>query len=145
MYVSQVVMAPLPNIEIVSLLIILTTRKFGLKASLSVYIFVFAEFFTYGIEIWVINYLYVWAILVLIIFAIRKIENKIIYTLISAIFGLLFGILCSVPYFITGGFAGGISYIIGGLYYDLLHCGGNLVLTLLLFAPMTKALDKALK
>lgn len=145
MYVSQVVMAPLANIEIVSLLIILTTRKFGLKALLSVYAFVFCEVLTYGISMWVINYLYVWAVLMLIVYPIRKFENKIIYVLVSAIFGLFFGVLCSVPYFVTGGVAGGIAYIVGGLYFDLLHCVGNFVLTFLLFAPMTKALDKVLK
>lgn len=64
MYVSQVIMSPLPNIEIVSLLIILITRKFGCKAFLAVYVFVGCEILTYGLSMWVVNYLYVWDILV---------------------------------------------------------------------------------
>ena len=60
MYVSQVIMASLPNIEIVSLFVILITRKFGIRALYSIYIFVACEVFTYGISMWVINYFYPW-------------------------------------------------------------------------------------
>ena len=145
MYVSQVIMAPLPNIEIVSLLIILTTRKFSYKALASVYVFAFCEIFTYGLGIWTVNYLYVWTVLCLIILIIRQIDSTIIYAFISAIFGLLFGTLCSVPYFFAGGFASGVSYIIAGLTFDLLHCGGNFVIALLLYKPLTKVFDKLIK
>ena len=142
MYVSQVIMASLPNIEIVSLLIILITRKFGVKAFLAVYVFVGLEILTYGFSMWVINYLYVWAILVLIILCFRKIENVYLYAIISAVFGLLFGIFCSVPYFIAGGIPMGISYIIGGLGFDIAHCVGNLVLVIVLYKPLGKVMNK---
>ena len=142
MYVSQVVMASLPNIEIVSLFIIMVTRKFGVKAFLSVYIFVGLEILTYGFSMWVINYLYVWAILVLIILCFRKIDNAYIYAVISAIFGLFFGVFCSMPYFITGGIPMGISYIISGLGFDIAHCLGNMVLVSILYKPLTKVMNK---
>lgn len=142
MYVSQVIMASLPNIEIVSLLIILVTRKYGFKAFLAVYVFVGLEILTYGLSMWVINYLYVWAILVLIILFVKKIDNAIFYALITALFGLLFGTFCSVPYFITGGIPMGISYIISGIGFDFLHCGGNFVLLLVLYKPLTRVMDK---
>jgi len=145
MYVSQVIMSSLPNIEIVTLLIILTTRKFGLKALYSVYIFVMCEIFTYGINIWVINYLYVWAVLCVIIFFVRGFDNNILFGLIAAIYGLLFGTLCSIPYFITGGLSMGISYIISGFWYDIIHCVGNLILTVLLYPPLIKVLNKSIK
>ena len=105
MYVSQVIMAPLTNIELVSFLIIIVARRFGVKSFVSVYIFAFLEIMTYGFHIWSINYLYVWAILVLIVLPFRKINNVIFYTAISGIFGITFGTLCSIPYFITGGFS----------------------------------------
>ncbi len=145
MYVSQVIMSQLPNIEIVSLLIILITRKFGGKAFLAVYVFVGLEVLTYGLSMWVINYLYVWAILCLVVCVLRKIDNVWVYTLLSSIYGLFFGTLCSIPYFLTGGFAFGISYIASGLGFDLLHCGGNFIITLLLYKPLKNALDKAVK
>lgn len=145
MYVSQVIMSSLPNIEIVSLLIILITRKFGLKALYAVYTFVGCEILTYGISEWVVNYLYVWAILCLVIFFIRKIDSAAVYSLVLAIYGLLFGTLCSVPSFLAGGISMGIAYIISGFWYDILHSMGNLILTAVLYRPLTKALDRALK
>ena len=142
MYVSQVIMAPLPNIEIVTFLIIIVTRKFGVSALCSVYVFVFCEIFTYGFHIWSINYLYVWAILCLIVLPLRRIDNIFLYTFIAAAFGIIFGTLCSVPYFLTGGVAFGISYIISGLSFDVTHCIGNAVLTFVLYIPISKVINK---
>ena len=145
MYISQVIMSSLPNIEIVSLLIILTTRKFGLKAFYAVYTFVGCEILTYGLSEWAVNYLYVWAVLCLSIFFIRKIDSAAVYSLVAAIYGLLFGTLCSIPSFLIGGVSLGFAYIISGFWYDILHCIGNLILTAVLYRPLTKALDRALK
>lgn len=145
MYVSQVIMAPLPNIEVVSLLIIITTCAFGVKSLCSVYIFVFCEVMTYGFSMWVINYLYVWVILWIIIFLLRKAENHILFALISGIYGLFFGTLCSIPYFITGGIGVGITYIIKGFWFDIAHCGGNFLLALLLFKPLYSVLMKTVR
>ena len=144
MYVSQVIMASLPNIEIVSFLIIVISRKFGFKSFISVYIFVFLEVLTYGLAQWVISYLYVWAILALVVCLLKKIDNHIFYSIISGAFGFLFGVLCSPVSFFVGGFGYGISWIISGLWFDFLHGVGNLVLTFLLFKPITKVLNKAL-
>ena len=145
MYVSQVIMAPLPNIEIVSLLMILTTRKFGYKVFISVYVFVGCEIFTYGLEMWAINYLYVWDVLILAVLIIRKVDNVIVYTLLSSIFGLTFDIFCSIPYFLTGGIAGGVAYIIKGVNFSFLHCYGNFITTILLYTPLTKVMNKVIK
>ncbi len=145
MYVSQVVMSSLPNIEIVSLLIIILARKFSFKALASVYIFVLCEILTYGLHIWVVNYLYVWAILAVIVCLVKKINNTIFYAIISGLFGLLFGSLCAIPYFFTLGFAGGITYIANGLWFDLLHSVGNFLIVLILYKPLIIAFDKALK
>ena len=145
MYVTQVVMSQLPNIEAVSLLIIVTTCLLGVKALFSVYIFVICEIFTYGLHIWSINYLYVWAILVIAVLCTRKFASREFFALLSAIFGLLFGTFCSIPYFIMGGFEGGIVYIIQGFWFDILHCVGNLVLIFILFNFLTNVLDKAIK
>jgi len=138
MYISQVVMSSLPNIEIVTLLTILVTRKFGYKALMSVYVFVGCEILTYGIHLWVINYLYVWAILCFVICLLRKIDNTFIYSFIAAIFGISFGILCSIPYFITGGLSFGISYILSGLGFDLIHCIGNFLSVLILYRAVLR-------
>ena len=145
MYAVQVAMAVLPNIELVSLLVILITIRFGPKALFSVYIFVGCEILTYGISLWVINYLYIWAILVVIILPIRKVDNVFVYAIVAAIYGLIFGTLCAIPNFFIGGIGFGISYIVSGLMFDVYHCVGNLVLVLLLYRPLTEGMNRALK
>ena len=145
MYVSQVIMSQLPNIELVSLLIIVIARKFGSKSLVSVYIFVGCEILTYGLSMWVVNYLYIWAILALVVCLVRKIDSRILYTLISGIFGLLFGILCAIPYFFIGGITFTLTYIAKGLVFDIVHGIGNFVITFLLYRPVTNALEKAIK
>ena len=149
MYVSQVIMAPLTNIELVSFLIIIVARRFGFKSLISVYIFAFLEIMTYGFHIWSINYLYVWAILVLIVLPLRKIDNVFLYTVVSGIFGILFGVFCSIPYFVMGGLSMGVANMMSVISFDIPHCVGNIVLTAILYIPITKAfnyiLNKTLK
>ena len=142
MVVSQVALAALPNIELVTLFVILTAHRFGLRALYPVYVFVIAEGLIYGFHIWWLVYIYIWAILVFIVCAVRKNSNVIVYTIIAAVYGLLFGALSSLPYFITGGVGGGVAYIISGLTFDLLHFVGNTVSVALLFAPLNKVLNK---
>lgn len=144
MFVLQVIFSQLPNIHPVALIIVLLTKRYGLKSFISVYTFVICEIFTYGLEIWSINYLYVWAVLVLILLPLRKVDSAPVYALVAAIFGLFFGTLCSIPYFLTGGIAGGIAYIINGFMFDLIHCGANFVIVLLLYKPLDTVLNKAL-
>lgn len=141
-YISQVIMSSLPNIEIVTLLLILITCRFGIKALYSVYVFAFCEILTYGFHIWAINYLYVWTILVLIILPFRKTDNIFIFTILGGIFGLMFGTLCSIPYFLIGGISFGLSYIISGISFDFLHLFGNIVSIFLLFKPLTLVMNK---
>ena len=52
------------------------------------------------------------------------------------VFGLMFGALCAIPYAVAGGLAAGIAYWVSGIPFDLLHCGGNVVLALVLFRPL---------
>ena len=82
------------------------------------------------------------AVLAIIVCAVRKNSNAIVYTIIAAVYGLLFGTLSSLPYFITGGIGGGVAYIISGLTFDLLHLLGNTVSVAFLFAPLNKVLNK---
>lgn len=144
MIALQVALAGLPNIEMVTLLIILATVHLGRKAMLSVAVFVMIEGLIYGFGIWWFNYLYVWPILVLIVLALRKWSHPVLWCIVAGIYGLLFGTLCSVPYFITGGWGAGIGYIIGGIPFDIPHCIGNVALTALLWYPLNFVLKKVL-
>lgn len=142
--VSQVALSALPNIEIVSCLIIIYTIHFKSKALISIYIFAFVEFLIYGFSIWNITYLYIWLILWGITMLFRKNKSVIIWAVICAMYGLLYGTLCSIPSFIMLGPAGALSWIANGLLFDLYHMAGNLIITLILFKPLNMLFDKIL-
>lgn len=145
MVALQVAMSFLANIEPVTLLIILMTVHMGWKALFSVGVFVLLEGLIYGFGIWWFNYLYVWAILVCVVMALRRHASPLLWAIVAGIYGLLFGTLCSIPYFVTGGWAAGVSYIIAGIPYDIPHCIGNVVMLALLYQPLDKVLSRCLK
>ena len=141
--VSQTFSA-LPNIEIISLLIILYTIFFGRKVFWMIYVFVFLEGFLYGFGMWFFNYLYVWTVLALVCLPFRKNTSVTFWSIISGFFGLGFGTLCTLPYLITGGPAAAFSYWVSGLGFDITHCIGNVVLCLVLFKPLHHLLEKSI-
>ena len=134
--ISQVALAPIPNVELVSLLLILYTMFFQKKTLYIIYGFVLLEGILYGFGMWWFCYLYVWTILWGITMLFQHEQNALFWALISGFFGLAFGTLCSVPYFLTGGIEMGLSWIVSGLPFDITHGIGNFVVTLLLFRPL---------
>ena len=91
---AKVAMAGLPNIEPVSLFVMLFAVTFGWKALYPVYLYVMLEILCYGLGLWNVNYLYAWAILAVASIAMRKLRNPIWWALLSGLFGLSFGLLC---------------------------------------------------
>lgn len=145
LFMGQVILSFLPNIEIISLLIILYTIFFGKKVFCMIYCFVFLEGFFYGFGMWFFNYLYVWAILALVCLPFRNNTSVFFWSIISGFFGLGFGALCTLPYLITGGPAAAFSYWVSGLGFDITHCIANAVLCLVLFHPLYTLLKKLLR
>lgn len=143
--VVQVALAFLPNIELVSILIVVYTVVFGFKAMIPTAVFVVSEWLIYGFGLWSINYIYVWPLLVLIAYIFRKNRSPLFWALVCGIYGLAFGALCAIVQACVGGIAFGVSYWINGIPFDLLHCVGNFVTALLLFRPLTRALETAAK
>lgn len=133
---QQVALSFLPNIELVSLLIILCTLTLGWKTLYIIYIFVLAEGLIYGFGIWWINYLYVWTILMLLAMLFKKQRSPFFWAILSGAFGLGFGLLCSIPYLFIGGLSMAVSGIISGAPFDVVHCISNYILTLVLFKPL---------
>ena len=66
MFALQVAMSGLPNIEPVSLLVMVYAVVFGKKCLYPIYVFVVMDILFFGIQMWNINYLYVWAVLALV-------------------------------------------------------------------------------
>lgn len=141
-FALQVAMSGLPNIEPVSLLVMVFSVVFGRKCLYPIYIYVVMDILFFGIQMWNINYLYIWAILALAAWLLRQMKHPLAWALLSAAFGLLFGLLCAPVYIFTGGLGFAISWWISGIPFDLLHCGGNFVMALVLFVPLRKLLEK---
>ena len=142
MFALQVVMAPLPNIEPVSLLVMIFAAVFGWKALYPVYVFVVMEILFYGISTWNIYYLYVWAVLAFAAILMRKQTQPLAWALLSAVYGLMFGALCGIVDIFVGGFGYAAAKWVSGIPFDLLHCGGNFVIALIIFRPLRTALEK---
>ena len=138
----KVVMAGLPNIEPVSLMVLLFGAVFGRKALYPTYVYVAMEFFLYGLNLWSINYLYVWPILALIGWLMRKNASAWVWALTSGAFGLFFGMLCAPVYVVINGWAFAVSWWISGIPFDLLHGAGNFVIALVLFVPLRKVVER---
>lgn len=143
LFAGQVVMSFLPNLEIVSLLIILYTIFFGKKVFWMIYGFVFLEGFLYGFGMWWFQYLYLWSILAVVALFFISNTSALFWSILSGFFGLSFGALCTLPYLIAGGPAAAFAYWVSGLGFDLIHCIGNVVLCLVLFKPLYALLQKA--
>ena len=143
--VVQVGLAFLPNIELVSLLIMIYAKSFGKKVFWIIYVFVFLEGIIYGFGIWWINYLYVWSILAGVVLLLKKQESIWIWALVAGFFGLLFGAFCAIPYFFAGGMRAGFAYWVSGIPYDILHCIGNIVVCIALYRPISRILPKLYK
>ena len=140
MFALQVVMAPLPNIEPVSLLVMLFAVTFGWKSLYCVYTFVVMEILFHGLGLWNINYLYVWAVLAFAAMALRKMEQPLAWAMLGGVFGLCFGALCGIVDVFIGGIGYAVTKWISGIPFDLMHCGGNFVITLVLWKPLRKLL-----
>lgn len=132
----------LPNIEVVTLLIIMYTLFFGRKVFYAIFAFVFLEGCLYGFGVWWIMYLYIWPLLAIITHVFRKQESVWFWSILSGVFGLLFGAMCSIPYFFIGGVNMAVGWWIAGIPYDIVHCISNFVLCLVLFLPLRKVLQK---
>ena len=117
--IGQVALGFLPNIEVVTLLVIAYTLVFGKKVFFIIYIFVLVEGLIYGFGLWWINYLYVWSVQAAVTLFFRKQKSVLFWSILSGFFGITFGALCALPYFAIGGPQAAFAYWISGLAYDL--------------------------
>ena len=137
---AKYVMAGLPNIEPVSLMVMLFGVTFGRKALYPIYIYVAMELLFYGLGTWNIMYLYIWPLLGMIAWLLRRIEQPLGWAVLSGGFGLLFGALCAPVDVVIGGIGYAAAKWVSGIPFDIAHCIGNFVIALVLFAPMRRLL-----
>lgn len=148
--VCKVTLAGLPNIELTSFWIIMFTLFFGWKILFVIPVFICIEGAMYGPHLWWIMYLYAWPLLALVTWIFRKEKSVWFWSILSGVFGLMFGFLCSFPYVVIGAVDGGLrnglyagfAYWIAGIPFDIMHCIGNFVIMLVLYAPIQAAMKK---
>lgn len=141
-FAAKYVMSFLPNIEPVSLMVMLFAAVFGKKWVYPVYLYVLMEILFYGISLWNINYLYIWAILAVCACCLRQMDSSLGWALLSGGFGLLFGALCGIVDVFVGGVSYAVTKWVSGIPFDIAHCAGNFVLALLLFRPLRNLMEK---
>ena len=141
-FALKMCMAALPNIEPVSLFVLVFAVVFGWKALYPTYVYVAMELLTWGPGTWNVNYLYIWAILAVAALLLRKMEHPLSWAMLSGVFGLAFGALCAPVDVVIGGLSFAVSKWISGIPFDVAHCIGNFVITMLLFKPLRALLER---
>lgn len=144
-FASKVALSSIPNINLNSVLIILTVVFFGWKALYAVYVYVLLEGLVFGFSVWWFGYLYVWDVLVVAAMLLRRNDSSLVWAVVAGVFGLVFGLLMYLEYFaINGGWEMFFAMWVAGIPYDLAHCAGNFVFTLALYRPLHRVMEKLL-
>ena len=135
----KLAMAFLPNIEPISLLILVCALTFGRQVFYFIFTYVLLEGLVFGFHLWWVSYLYIWPLWALAVLRLGRSGERspLAWAAASGAFGLSFGALCALPY-LAGGAWAAVSYWIAGIPFDLLHCLGNFVLTLALVRPLER-------
>ena len=141
-FAAKYVMSFLPNIEPVSLMVILFAAVFGKKWVYPVSLYVAMEILFFGLGLWNINYLYIWAILATVACLLRKMTHPLGWAMVTGVFGLSFGALCGIVDVFIGGFGYALAKWISGIPFDISHCIGNFFIALMMFNPLRKLLQQ---
>ncbi len=141
-FAAKYAMSFLPNIEPVSLMVMLFAVVFGKKCLYPIYLYVAMEILFYGLGLWNINYLYIWAMLALGAYLLRHMEHPLAWAMVSGTFGLAFGALCGIVDIFIGGPAYAVTKWVSGIPFDIAHCAGNFFIALVLFKPLRGLMEK---
>lgn len=144
MMALKMAMAVLPNIEPVSLLIMVYALVLGRQVFYIVFTYIFLEGLVFGFGLWWAGYLYIWPLWAGAVLLLRRGGEKppLLWAAASGAFGLSFGALDALPY-LAGGPWAAFSRWAAGIPFDLLHCGGNFFLALFLAQPLRRVLAGA--
>ena len=144
LFVSKVLMEFLPNIHLLSVLIALFTAVFGVKAIYPVLVYILLNGVYAGFSLWWVPYIYIWPILWAVLLLVKEnTESKkkvVLYTVITTLHGLLFGVLYAPMQALMFGFGfkQTVAWVVAGLAFDAIHAASNLILCLIIlpFAPL---------
>jgi hypothetical protein len=134
---------PIPNVELISLLVIIYTLIFGKETLIIVTVFSLTEGLIWGFGLWWVSYLYVWPLLCIAVLLLKHLikEEFLIWAVVSGVFGLIFGSLFAILYLpIDPAYA--LSYWIAGLSWDVWHAVWNFILMAVIGKPVHNILKK---
>jgi energy-coupling factor transport system substrate-specific component len=135
-------MAAIPNVEPVTLLLMLFTLFLGKRVIYVLAAYLLLEGCFYGFGLWWIMYLYIWPLLAFLTHLLRRQKSVWVFAILSGLFGLFFGALCSIPYLFIGGISGAFAWWVSGIPFDLIHCVSNFLLCLFLFPPLRYCMNR---
>lgn len=141
-FAAKYVMSFLPNIEPASLMVMLFAVVFRKKWVYPTYLYVAMEILFYGINLWSINYLYIWAVLAVVALLLKDMQSAFGWAIVSGVFGLLFGVLCGIVDVFIGGVSYAVTKWVSGIPFDIAHCFGNFFIALVMFNPLRKLLEQ---
>ncbi len=150
MYASKLLMEILPNIHLLGAFIIAITVVYRKKALYPIYTYILTDGVISGFATWWIPYLYVWTVLwgatMLLPKKLPAKVRPIIYMLLCAAHGFLFGVLYAPAQAILFGldFKGMLTWIAAGFTFDAIHGISNFFCGMLI-VPITKILQNAEK
>lgn len=149
----KLVLMYVPNVEVVTLLIVTYTYAFGLSTGFfSTMVFCTIEGFIWGFNpTWIFSYYIHWGFLSLAAYFLKlmKIRKPIFIALIIAFVTSLFGVQSTFMYYLTGGAVGKsgwqaryiATYLAGATFY-IVQVVSNFVILLFAFKPVCSFLGR---
>lgn len=153
LFAARQAMSSLPNIHLTGVFIVVLTVVYGKLALYPLYTFVLLEGLFAGFNTWWLPYLYIWTMLwgavMLLPKNMKPKKAAIVYALVCAAHGFLYGILYAPAQAMIFGLTweGMLAWIASGFTFDLIHgvsnfCCGLMILPLI---NVVKRLDKAVQ
>lgn len=150
MFCSKIIMEVLPNIHLLGMFTCVFTIVFRKKALIPIYLYVLLNGLYAGFALWWLPYLYVWTVLWGMVMLLPKNMpvkvTAIVYPVICAFHGFLFGILYAPGQALMFGldFRQTVAWVLAGVPFDITHGIGDFFAGLLI-VPLSTLLKKVVK
>ena len=146
LYVAQLALAVLPNVEIVSLLIVIFTLLFKRDAIYMCLVYVMFTGFQWGFGLWWFTYLFVWPLFSVVVGRLAGMisDNWQVWSFVLAVFGLMFGFLFALPYIVLISPKYALAYWVAGIPWDIAHCIANFLVSITIGKRLHTILERAI-
>ncbi len=127
MYASKILMEAFPNVHLLGVFVIAFTVVYRAKALFPIYTYVLLNGIFAGFALWWIPYLYIWTLLWAAAMLLPKRMppklKPLVYMVLCASHGFLFGTLCAPSQALLFGldFKGTLAWIQAGIPWDIAH------------------------